>query len=354
MSVRSGQSITTEFTTRRFDTGAATNADSTPTGTLYVNGTADAATVTVTNQATGKYKAAVTLPTLAFGDVISLVIAATVNSVTDNGKVWEDTKDIAIDSSGQVLIQSGTGTGQISLTAGVAQANVTKVDGVALITHLSGAFPADVASVMLSTDAATGLTFIGEQYKGSGYIDVNLTHVSAVAFTSANVGTNFNTFFDNDTSTSGATVDDVASAESAAVSTQTRVLTAIPNVAAGSAGGLLIAGSNAATTFAAFTSSGAFTITGALTATNVLNNIVGVALSSAYDFAKGNVAMTESYSTDGATKTPIQALYEIAQMLQEASVSSTTMTVKKVNGSTTAMTLTLNDATDPTSITRTS
>ncbi|MCG5559902.1 hypothetical protein, partial [Klebsiella pneumoniae] len=67
MSVRSAQSITVLFTTRVFATGVGTNADSLPTGTLYVNGTADAVTVTVTNIDTGRYKAQVTLPTLAVG-----------------------------------------------------------------------------------------------------------------------------------------------------------------------------------------------------------------------------------------------------------------------------------------------
>lgn len=102
MSVRSGQSITKTFTTRVFATGVATNADSTPTGTLYVNGTADAATVTVTNITTGLYKAAVTLPTLAVGDVVDLRINATVSSVTDNAVIWTDTKDVELNASGHV------------------------------------------------------------------------------------------------------------------------------------------------------------------------------------------------------------------------------------------------------------
>jgi hypothetical protein len=63
-------------------------------------------------------------------------------------------------------------------------------------------------------------------------------------------------------------------------------------------------------------------------------------------------AMTESYAADGATMTPAQALYMIKQMMQEMVISGTTMTVKKLDGTTTAMTLTLNDATNPTSITR--
>lgn len=66
------------------------------------------------------------------------------------------------------------------------------------------------------------------------------------------------------------------------------------------------------------------------------------------------VAMTESYAADGAAPTLAQAIFAIQQFLQEKSVSSTTMTVKKLDGSTTAMTFTLNDATTPTSITRAS
>jgi hypothetical protein len=77
----------------------------------------------------------------------------------------------------------------------------------------------------------------------------------------------------------------------------------------------------------------------------------GFALTSAYDFAKGNVAMTESYPTLGSTMTPAQALYGINQALSENSVSGTTMTVKKRDQSTTAKTFTLNDATSPTAIT---
>jgi len=104
MSVVSGQSVTVEFTTRNATTGVGVNADSLPSGTLYVNGTSNAATVTVTNQSTGLYKAQVTLPTLAIADVVSIVIAATVNSVSDKGKIWEDTKDILIDAAGEVDI----------------------------------------------------------------------------------------------------------------------------------------------------------------------------------------------------------------------------------------------------------
>jgi len=62
--------------------------------------------------------------------------------------------------------------------------------------------------------------------------------------------------------------------------------------------------------------------------------------------------MTESYAADGVAPTIAQALMMIQQILTELSISGTTGTIKKLDGSTTAATLTLDDATDPTSITR--
>ncbi len=63
-------------------------------------------------------------------------------------------------------------------------------------------------------------------------------------------------------------------------------------------------------------------------------------------------ALTEAYAADGAAGTPAQLLYEILQSLTEFAISGTTVTVKKRDGSTTAATFTLDDATTPTSRTR--
>lgn len=65
-------------------------------------------------------------------------------------------------------------------------------------------------------------------------------------------------------------------------------------------------------------------------------------------------ALTESYAADGAAPTLSQALFQIQQFLMERAISTTTMTIKKLDGTTTAMTLTLDDANSPTSITRAS
>jgi len=90
MSVITGETVTVDFATHTPSTWAATDADSTPTGTLVINGTDNAATVTVTNKTTGVYKAAVTLPTIAAGDEVQIRVAATVGAITGNAVVWSD------------------------------------------------------------------------------------------------------------------------------------------------------------------------------------------------------------------------------------------------------------------------
>jgi len=77
------------------------------------------------------------------------------------------------------------------------------------------------------------------------------------------------------------------------------------------------------------------------------NDKTGYALSAA-----GSAALTEGYATDGSTATLPQLLYMIWAILAESNISGTTNTVKKLDGTTTAMTLTLDSATAPTTITR--
>ena len=64
--------------------------------------------------------------------------------------------------------------------------------------------------------------------------------------------------------------------------------------------------------------------------------------------------MTESYASDGTAPTPAQALFLLVSVLSEFSISGTTLTAKKLDGSTTSATFTLNDGTNPTSLTRAS
>jgi len=62
--------------------------------------------------------------------------------------------------------------------------------------------------------------------------------------------------------------------------------------------------------------------------------------------------IAEAYAADGAAATPAQILYLVMQTIGEFSISSTTLTAKKLDGTTTAATYTLDDATSPTSRTR--
>lgn len=62
--------------------------------------------------------------------------------------------------------------------------------------------------------------------------------------------------------------------------------------------------------------------------------------------------MTESYSADGVAPTIAQAMFNIQQNLGDFSYNGTVKTTRKLNGTTTAMTYTLDDATNPTSSTR--
>lgn len=65
-------------------------------------------------------------------------------------------------------------------------------------------------------------------------------------------------------------------------------------------------------------------------------------------------AVAESYAANGQNATPAQLLYMIYAMLANKDISSTTLTARKVDGTTAAMTFTLDSATSPTSVTRAS
>ena len=224
--------------------------------------------------------------------------------------------------------------------AGLADANTVKLGP-------TGSGTAQTArdigtSVLLSSGTGTGQVKLSGGYVAPNWGDVG-NQTTAVALT----GTTIKTATDVETDT-----QDIQSRIPAA-------LTAGGNIKADALAlsGDTTAADNAESFFDgtgyAGTGNVIPTVTTAGTVTTVSDK-TGYALTSAYDFAKGTVAVTESYNTDGAAPTPVQALLGIFQMLCEASVSGTTLTVKKLDGSTVAMTFTLNDATAPTSVTRAS
>ena len=83
------------------------------------------------------------------------------------------------------------------------------------------------------------------------------------------------------------------------------------------------------------------------------NSVTAIVPTAAQNFAAVlTTALTESYAAGGAAPTLAQAILLIQQSLHEFAIASTTRTVKKLDGSTTAATFTLNSATAPTATTR--
>ncbi len=127
-------------------------------------------------------------------------------------------------------------------------------------------------------------------------------------------------------------------------------LTALPNAAAEASGGLITRG----------TSTGQITLSSGTVTTGTISNDAISAAALATDAVTEIVTallttqMTEAYATDGSAPTLAQGIHMLIARLFEESVAGTTMTCKKLDGSTTAMTFTLNDAVSPTSLTRAS
>ena len=84
-------------------------------------------------------------------------------------------------------------------------------------------------------------------------------------------------------------------------------------------------------------------------AVTALNNLSSAQVTTAVLVSQ----LAEAYAADGVPPTLTQAVMLILQHLSESSIVSTTKTVKKLDGTTSAATFTLDSATDPTSITRT-
>jgi hypothetical protein len=483
MSVRSAQAITTEFTTRNATSGVGVNADSLPTGTLVVNGTDNGATVTVTNVDTGRYKAAVTLPTLAVGDCVQLMIAATVNSVSDKAKVWEDTKDVVIDSSGRALSDIDTiktnpvvNGGTITFPTGATLASTTNITAAAgcavssigtdvinstalaasAVTEIwagstapttaqiatgvwtdttAGDFTTALSigkSIMNGVSLGTGLTING--YTGNtpqtgdsfarigangvslsaipdlagvttllsrlsstraGYLDnlsagavalaANLTG-DPYAYLTTNMGlmgANLTAADDAVMSRLGAPAGaslaaDIATTNGRLTSTRAGYLdnlnSGVP-LAADSINSTSVAASGSAEIAVDVWAAATRTLTSGanialakgtgvtgfndIAATDVwaatvrtLSDKTGFALTSAYDFAKGTVAMTESYPALGTVPTPAQSLQFLTQKNRNFAIVDTTWNVYKVDGTTLALTLSLNNSTTPSTLTQ--
>ena len=350
MSVKSGQAITVLFVTQNPTTGAATDADALPTGTLYVNGTADAAVVTETNITTGLYKAALTLPALSAGDVVALRIAATVAAVAGEGVVWQEVadtervSDLNDLSAADVNAEVDTALSDIRLDHLVAVADADDPVDNSIVAKLA-ASDGDWSGYALATDSLEALRDRGdaEWATAVGFsVAGDLMNLANDAITSAKFDES--TAFPLTATDAGATYVartgadsdtlETLSDEIAAVPTATQVVDEWETQSQADPTGFHVNVLEVNGTAQTANDNGAD-----------INEIL-------IDTAVLGAAMPDSIPADGTIPTPIQALYMTIQYLNERSVSGTTVTVKKADGSTSLYTLTLSDATDPTSITR--
>jgi hypothetical protein len=126
------------------DTGALADADSLPTGAVYLNGAIDnAVTVTVTNLATGRYRLSFTVPSgYALGDDVALLLLATVGGIGTGATVWETRLTAAPPTAAEVQTQmEGGGSSLASLIttlANLATADLTVTEWIILAAATSG------------------------------------------------------------------------------------------------------------------------------------------------------------------------------------------------------------------------
>ena len=111
MTVKTGSAWAGTFVTLDA-TGALATPSTGPAGTLYVDGTADAATVTITGS--NPYKWSVTLPSLTAGQRVDMYITATISTIATAGLVASEQADTVRLSDG-VVVNSGTVTNLTNL-----------------------------------------------------------------------------------------------------------------------------------------------------------------------------------------------------------------------------------------------
>lgn len=210
------------------------------------------------------------------------------NVLNVSAKYLAGTALTARDIGASVLLSAGTGTGQLDFTSGITKSNLTQILGTTL-TETAGQIAAAFKKFFnIATPAAT------------------MDHLVLVdTVTTATTATNL---------TNAPTNGDLTATMKTSVQTAADA---------------------------------------AITANTLLTTNLDAAISSRATPANIlTTALTEAYAGLHAAPTLAQVLFEIRALLAEKAVSGTTLTVKKLDGSTTAETFTLDDSASPTSITR--
>ncbi len=182
-----------------------------------------------------------------------------------------DTAQTARDLGSSVLLSSGTGTGQVKLSAGYIAPNWGDVGNPSTSVNLSATTVGTAAAVTtvnglaadVITAAAIAADAIGSSELATSAVDEIVDAVwNEVLSGHLTAGTTGNAL--NAASSAGDPWATVLPGAYGANTAGRIVGRSLPDVVAGAAGGLFLAGSNAATTLASLTVSGATTLTGNL------------------------------------------------------------------------------------------
>lgn len=153
MSVATGELVTQIFTTANPATSAAVDADSLPTGALWIDGVVNAATVTITNLAgTGVYSFAVTMPTLTLGQRVQVVVSATVLDVALVGAVWGDQCTLLATQASVDDLPTNS-----ELATALAAADDATLAAIAALNNLSAQQTVDAVHNLVATGATTSV-----------------------------------------------------------------------------------------------------------------------------------------------------------------------------------------------------
>jgi len=296
-------------------------------------------------------------------------------SIDSNGRVdvikLAGTTQTARDIGASVLLSSGTGTGQLDFTSGVVKCNATQwlggtipavnVTGVPLVDlkyvlgtislAAAGSVRADaVTGAVGSVTGNVGGNVVGSVASVTARVTANTDQLAGQTVTAA-AGVTFPTSLASPTNITAGTITTVTNLTNAPTAGD---LTATMKTSVQTAADAAVTANTLVNAIAGYIDTEVAAIKAKTDNLPASPAAVGSAmtLTSAYDFAKGTVAMTEAYAADGAAATPAQMLYMLWALMAEKSVLSTTLTAKKLDGSTTAMTFTLDSDTSPTSITR--
>ena len=332
------------FTSRAFATGVPTTLSGTPVVSAYENDSATQITAGIT---LGVDHDSVT-------GLNMLAIAATAANGFENGKDYNlviTTGTVGgVSVVGEVArsFSLGRGAAAVDLANGTDGLTALKTDTAAILVDTSTTLDGKINTIDTNVDAIlvdTATTIPGQI---SGLNDVSAAQVNAECDTAisdaalataanlATVDTNVDSILVDTATTIPAQISGLNDVSTAQVNSECD--TAISDAALATASALATVDTN---------------VDSILVDTGTT---IPASISALNDISVSDILttqMTEAYAADGTAPTLAQAIFLIQQTIGDFAIAGTTITTKKLDGSATAATYTLDDGTNPTSRTRT-